>query len=112
MHIPKRIKSQGLWWTVRFSPDIENLGQTDYDKMEIIISSNIPRGLQESTFFHELGHTINTTIDHPLMDSISTQYFQIIKDNRGNIIISTSSIWDLMGSMFSKDIQLNIQNEE
>lgn len=82
MRILKDFKSQGLLWKVRFSPDLENLGHTDYDKMEVVISSDIPRDLQEATFFHELGHTINTTIDHALMDSISAQYFQIIKDNK------------------------------
>ena len=81
MNIPDKIKSGGLWWAVRYSADIENLGETDYDSMEIILSSTIPRELQESTFFHELHHTFNTTVDHALMDSISNQYFQVIKDN-------------------------------
>jgi len=81
MNIPDKIKSQGIWWTVRYSNDIENLAETDYDNLEIIISSTIPRELQEFAFFHEIGHTINTTIDHALMDSISNQYFQVIKDN-------------------------------
>lgn len=81
MKIPKKFKSQGLWWTVRYSNDIDNLGQTDYDKQEVVIRESIQGDLKELVFFHELGHTINTTIDHALMDSISAQYFQIIKDN-------------------------------
>lgn len=79
--IPKKIKSQGLTWSVRYSDDIDNLGQTDYDKQEIVIRKSLPQTLKEQVFFHELGHTINTTIDHALMDSISAQYFQILKDN-------------------------------
>lgn len=81
MKIPERIKSQGIWWSVRYSSDIENLAETDYDTLSIIISDSIPLELQEAAFFHEIGHTINTTIDHALLDSISMQYFQVLKDN-------------------------------
>lgn len=81
MRIPKKIISQGIWWNVRFSDDIDDLGQTDHDKLEIVIRNSLPDDLKEQTFFHELGHTINTTIDHSLLDSIATQYFQIIKQN-------------------------------
>jgi len=81
MIIPERILSQGIWWKVRYSDDIENLAETNYDALEIIISNTIPVELQEAAFFHELHHTINTTVDHALMDSITMQYFQILKDN-------------------------------
>ncbi len=79
--IPNRFISQGLWWTVRYSDDIEDLGQTDYDKQEIIIRESLSEDMREFVFFHELGHTLNTTIEHALLDSISAQYFQILKDN-------------------------------
>lgn len=79
--IPDRFISQGLWWTVRYSDDIEDLGQTDYDKQEIIIRESLTQTMKEFVFFHELHHTFNTTIDHALMDSVSAQYFQILKDN-------------------------------
>lgn len=81
MKIPDRFISQGIWWKVRYSPDIENLAETDYDTLSIIINENIPRELQEAAFFHELHHTFNTTVDHALMDSIAMQYFQVIKEN-------------------------------
>lgn len=79
--IPNRLISQGIWWTVRYSDDIEDLGQTDYDKQEIIIRESLSEDMREFVFFHELGHTLNTTIEHALLDSISAQYFQILKDN-------------------------------
>lgn len=79
--IPNRFISQGIWWTVRYSDDIEDLGQTDYDKQEIIIRESLSEDMREFVFFHELGHTLNTTIEHALLDSISAQYFQILKDN-------------------------------
>lgn len=81
MKIPERIKSQGLWWSVRYSSDIENLAETDYDTLSIIINENIPRELQEAAFFHEIGHTVNTTMEHAFMDSFLMQIFQVIKDN-------------------------------
>lgn len=81
MKIPDRFISQGIWWKVRYSPDVTNLAETDYDALEVIISDSIPRELQEAAFFHELHHTFNTTVDHALMDSIAMQYFQVIKEN-------------------------------
>ncbi len=82
MTIPERFLSQGIWWSIRYSNDIENLGETDYDTLEIIIKDSIPDDLKEAVFFHEIGHTINTTIEHALLDSISMQYFQVLKDNQ------------------------------
>lgn len=81
MTIPNVFKSQGLEWTVRYTDDIENLGETDYDKQEILIRESLSPQMKVFVFFHELGHTINTTIDHALLDSISAQYFQILNDN-------------------------------
>lgn len=82
MKIPPKIKSQGIWWKIRYSNDIDNLGETDHDKQEIIIRKTLPQELREQTFFHEIGHTLNTTIDHTLLDSFTTQYFQVLKDNK------------------------------
>lgn len=79
--IPERIRSQGLWWTIRFSDDIENSGETDYDTQEIIIRESLSDEMKQAVFFHEIFHTLNTTIDHALMDSLAMQMFQVIKDN-------------------------------
>jgi Zn-dependent peptidase ImmA (M78 family) len=81
MKIPHKIKSQGLWWKVRYNDDIEPLGLTDYDKQEIIIKKSLSPELKQAVFFHELGHTVNTTMDHAFMDSLLMQIFQILKDN-------------------------------
>lgn len=82
MKIPDRFLSQGIWWTVRYSDDIENLGETDYDLKEIIIRASLPEDMKFFVFFHEIGHTINTTIEHALLDSVSAQYFQVLTDNK------------------------------
>lgn len=82
MRIPKKFISQGLWWTVRYTDDIDNNGETDYEKQEILIRQSLSQEMKEMVFFHEIGHTLNTTIDHALMDSFTLQYFQVIKENK------------------------------
>ena len=82
MIIPSRFISQGIWWTVKFTPDIEDSGQTDYDLCEIRIREQLPQEMKEATFLHELGHTLNSTIDHPLLDSITMQFYQVLSDNK------------------------------
>jgi hypothetical protein len=82
MKIPKKFKSQGIWWKVRFVENVgdNDLGEADYEKQEIRIKKDISQELKEQTFLHEVGHTLNTTIDHALMDSLIMQYFQVLKD--------------------------------
>lgn len=82
MKIPKKIRSQGLIWTIRYNDDIEPLGYTDYDKQEIVIRKSITPEMKEAVFFHEIGHTVNTTIDHAFLDSFTMQYFQVLKENK------------------------------
>lgn len=79
--IPERIKSQGIWWTIRFTDDIENSGETDYDNQEILIRESLSDEMKEAVFLHEIFHTLNTTIDHPLLDSLSMQLYQVLKEN-------------------------------
>ena len=82
MTIPKKIKSQGLWWAIRFNDDIEPLGLTDYDRQEITIRKSISPEMKEAVFLHELFHTFNTTVNHELIDSLAMQLFQVIKENQ------------------------------
>jgi hypothetical protein len=81
MTIPDKFISQGIWWTVKFTPDIEDNGATDYDLCEIRIREQLPQAQKEATFLHEIGHTINTSIDHALLDSLTMQIYQVLKDN-------------------------------
>lgn len=81
MKIPNKIVSQGLVWKVRFNDDIDPLGYTDYDKQEIVIKKSITPELKEAVFIHELFHTFNTTVNHELIDSLSMQFYSVIKTN-------------------------------
>lgn len=80
MNIPDRFISQGIWWTVKYTPDIEDCGQTDYDERVIRIREQLSQEMRKATFLHEVGHTVNSTIDHALMDSFTMQMFQVLKD--------------------------------
>jgi len=81
MNIPEKLKSQGIWWTVRFTNDINDNGQTDYDTQEILIRENLSDEMKDAVFIHEIFHTLNTTMSHELMDSLAMQLYQVIKDN-------------------------------
>lgn len=85
MRLPKKIKSQGLWWKIRENDDIDPLGYTDYDKQEIVIKKSISQELKWAVLIHEIGHTVNSTLDHAFMDSFLMQIFQVLKEN--NLLI-------------------------
>ena len=79
--LPSKILSQGIWWTVRLSDDIDDCGQTDYAAQTIIIRASLSPELQLATLIHEIFHTLNSTIDHTLLDSLSLQVFQVLTEN-------------------------------
>jgi hypothetical protein len=66
---------------VRYTNDIEDLGQTDHEAQEVLTKESLSQEMKEATFIHEVFHTLNTTIDHTLLDSLSTQMFQVLKDS-------------------------------
>lgn len=84
MIIPKKLKIGGHEYKVIVST--ENLGADDYGELDmetntISISPRIPQTNKESTLIHEIMHAINTTLDHELLDSLSEQLYQVLKDN-------------------------------
>jgi hypothetical protein len=81
MKIPKKIKSQGLWWSIKLVDDMDDLGKTDYDKQTIEIRSHLSKHQQEITLLHEILHTINTTLNHDTLDSFAIQLHQVLSDN-------------------------------
>ena len=63
------------------------LGETNFNKGEIYIEKNMPQSLKESTLLHEIFHCMNSTFDdtptgHMLLDSLSEQFYQVLKDNQ------------------------------
>lgn len=82
MKIPKRLKIGGHIVTIRLSKDIEDNGFSDSQKNEIVLNANLPQSQLEATLIHEIFHFLNTTIKHDLLDSLSEQIYQVLRDNK------------------------------
>ncbi len=87
MKIPKQIKIGGHQYKVQFHKEGEvckdeaNCGISLRTKGVIEINGNLMKTEQESTFIHEIFHILNSEIDHALLDSLSQQFYQVLKDN-------------------------------
>lgn len=89
MKIPKTLKIGGHTFKIDLKSDLKGeLGSCDSVKNIIEIDSNAVQSQQEATLIHEIFHAINTTLDgghnfsHALLDSISEQFYQVLKDNK------------------------------
>lgn len=73
--------------TVRKATLEDATGQFDVRSNTITISDDIPQSQQEAALIHEIVcHAVNSTfssqhIGHALLDSISEQLYQVLKDN-------------------------------
>ncbi len=83
-----KLKIGGHQYTINVASMPEDeLGACDYNKATITIDSNITeQSIKESTLIHEILHACNSTfwhsgIEHGLLDSISEQLYQVLKDN-------------------------------
>mgnify|MGYP001561897220 CR=1 FL=1 len=85
MNIPTKVKIGGHILKVRlaeFADDDTLCGENTPTDGEIVINKKLPQSQIEATFIHEAMHTMNTTIDHVLLDSLSEQIYQFLKDNK------------------------------
>ena len=88
MKIPNKLKIGGHTFKV-LEKDLTNAcGQTEYLGLTITIDKDAKQSVKEATLLHEIiCHCINTTFTgeshpaHALMDSISEQIYQVLKDN-------------------------------
>lgn len=84
MKIPKQLKIGGHIYKVILTPDgfgDSPCATTDYNKGEIKINSALLPSEMEQSVIHEAMHVMNKTIYHPLLDSLSEQFYQFLKDN-------------------------------
>lgn len=84
MNIPTMVKIGGHILKVReveFGDDDELCGDNSYTNGEIRLNKKLPRTQKEASFIHEAMHTMNTTLDHELLDSLAEQIYQFLKDN-------------------------------
>ena len=84
MKIPKQVKIGGHILKVReleFADDENLCADNSYVQNEIRINKKLPQSQKEATLIHEAMHTMNTTMEHCLLDSLSEQLYQFLKDN-------------------------------
>lgn len=84
MNIPKQLKIGGHLVKIiekdGFNAD-SDCGEFLIDKNTITIRKDMPQDQKEATLIHEIIHVCNTTLDHELLDSVSEQIYQVLKDN-------------------------------
>lgn len=79
------LKIGGHDYTLVYTDDplgSKDLGMTDRTKNQIAIYSKLPQSQRDVTLLHEILHTINGELDHVLLDSLSEQIYQVLKDNK------------------------------
>lgn len=88
MKIPKTLKIGGHIVNINLQElDNEN-GKSDFGKNSITICETLPQDQKESTLIHEIMHYMNSTLggestlSHCLLDSLSEQFYQVLKDNK------------------------------
>jgi len=86
MIIPKHLKIGGHIVKVDCSKELVDLnGEADTSTNTIYICKTLPQSQKEATLIHEIFHFLNTTLDHGeahrLIDSLSEQLYQVLKDN-------------------------------
>jgi len=86
MTIPKTLKVGGLTYRIEVTP-LESGDCGDFDSLTgvIRINSNLSKEAQEATFIHEIFHSLNSEFSdgpmHAFMDSLSLQWYAVLKEN-------------------------------
>lgn len=87
MEIPEKLKIGGHLFDIDQSEELDDInGDTDFRKNRIRIDSGLTQSQKESTLIHEIFHVLNCTLDdkdygHALLDSLSEQFYQVLRDN-------------------------------
>lgn len=86
MVIPKTLRIGGHTYKIVFTTLENELGKCDYDKCIIYIEKDMVQSQKEATLIHEVFHALNSTMDeglgHMLLDSLSEQFYAVLKDNK------------------------------
>jgi hypothetical protein len=82
MRIPKKYKIGGHTIKVRYTKDIDDVAQADLIKNELLINKDAVPERVEASVFHEAAHFMNTSIEHALLDSLTEQQYQFLKQNK------------------------------
>lgn len=84
--MPTSLKIGGHIYQVRVvsaweGKDDGDFGMTDPETQTIYIYSKLAKTEQEATLIHEIFHVINHGLTESLLDSLSEQMYQVLKDN-------------------------------
>lgn len=90
--LPSKLKIGGHIFTVK-QCGLDFCGETRFQNSEIRINKDMAQSLKESTLIHEiLCHCLNTTLMgdddknghmmHAVLDSMSEQLYQVLKQNK------------------------------
>lgn len=86
MIIPNKLKIGGHIVKIVFD-EIDSAGISYIEDNKIVICKKMERSQQENALIHEIFHFLNTVLDadtigHSLLDSLSNQFYQVLKDNK------------------------------
>jgi len=82
MKIPHTLKIGAHLYTLKFvSEGMDDAGQTDRAKNEIILNSSYPEDQLEATLIHEIFHAINNELNHVILDSLAEQFYAVLHEN-------------------------------
>ncbi len=89
MKIPKKVKIGGITYKIIIANDWlgkgeDTQGQNFQDSQKgnvIYIDSGLSQEAQFTTFLHECLHSMNATMNHEFLESLSLQLYQFLKDN-------------------------------
>jgi len=79
--LPKRIKVYTIWYKVEEKRLNNRCGEIIFDDNTIYIDSELPLNQQWSTFWHEVIHAINITLDENIVEPLAQGINQVIQDN-------------------------------
>lgn len=82
MKIPKTLKIGGHTVPIKILPALPADGYYVHDSSHIELRKELNSSMKEQTLLHEIFHAINSELDHPLMESLSQQLYQVLKDNK------------------------------
>lgn len=84
--IPNELRIGGHTFKVRRVSLQRDFAETDFERKEIVISRDLAPTVVDTSLIHEIIHVINPTMDgtevgHMLIESLSEQLYQALKDN-------------------------------
>lgn len=93
MLIPSKLKIGGHIYHVKLdSANMDNgdYGMIDSDDNTIYLRKALCQSQREATLFHEILHALNSTLNHPLLDSLAEQLYQVLSENK--LLINNNTV--------------------